>query len=124
MVVTYTKPGGWKTGPLGCATSPIWPIEEVIELCLLFLAQGAVKLLRDWHYPFYVHKRNFETLLYGAGFTRTIEGTYTPAFFVSGVFCVVAGILCLFIGGSRNTKESGLRRGRRCNTVIRGDGRP
>jgi len=35
---------------------------------------------------------------YGAGLTRTVEGTYAPAFISSGVLCLVAGLLCLLIG--------------------------
>lgn len=48
---------------------------------------------------------------YGAGLTRTVEGTYIPAFLTSGVLCIVVGLVSLFIGRTptdKNTPASAL----------------
>jgi MFS family permease len=42
---------------------------------------------------------------YGAGITRTLEGTYSPAFALSGFLCVIAGFACLLIDDRKS--ESG-----------------
>jgi MFS family permease len=47
---------------------------------------------------FVLHQVGAAAAAYGAGLTRTVEGTYVPAFMASGVLCVVAGLLCLLIG--------------------------
>jgi sugar phosphate permease len=47
---------------------------------------------------FVAHQVGAALAAYGAGLTRTVEGTYAPAFVTSGILCVVAGILSLFIG--------------------------
>jgi sugar phosphate permease len=55
---------------------------------------------------FVAHQIGGAVAAYGAGLTRTVEGTYVPAFLTSGLMCVIAGFLCLFIG-SRRADESG-----------------
>ncbi|MDX8470279.1 MFS transporter [Mesorhizobium sp. VK23B] len=47
---------------------------------------------------FVAHQLGAAVATFAAGLTRTVEGTYAPAFVVSGLLCVVAGVLCLFIG--------------------------
>lgn len=47
---------------------------------------------------FVAHQVGAAIAAYGAGLTRTIEGTYAPAFLTSGALCLGAGLLCLFIG--------------------------
>jgi sugar phosphate permease len=47
---------------------------------------------------FVAHQVGAALAAYGAGLTRTVEGTYAPAFVTSGVLCFVAGLLSLFIG--------------------------
>jgi hypothetical protein len=55
---------------------------------------------------FVAHQIGAATAAYGAGQTRTIEGTYVPAFLTSGLLCIVAGLLCLFISGAANAGAS------------------
>jgi sugar phosphate permease len=50
---------------------------------------------------FVAHQVGGAVAAYGAGLTRTVEGTYVPAFLTSGVMCIIAGLLCLFIGSRR-----------------------
>src|SRR5260221_7963186 len=54
---------------------------------------------------FVLHQVGAAAAAYGAGLTRTVEGTYVPAFMASGALCVVAGLLCLLIGRSPKTGE-------------------
>ena len=41
--------------------------------------------------------------------TRTLDGTYAPAFALSGILCIVAGFASLAIGGNR--KKEGAENG-------------
>jgi sugar phosphate permease len=50
---------------------------------------------------FVAHQAGASVAALGAGLTRTVEGTYVPAFLLSGVLCVIAGLLCLLIGRAR-----------------------
>jgi sugar phosphate permease len=43
------------------------------------------------------HQLGAATAAYGAGLSRTLLGSYLPAFFVAGAFCVVAALLVLSI---------------------------
>jgi predicted MFS family arabinose efflux permease len=52
---------------------------------------------------FVAHQIGAAVAAYGAGVTRTLEGTYAPAFALSGFLCVVAGFACLLIG-ERNSE--------------------
>ncbi len=40
---------------------------------------------------FVAHQVGAALAAFGAGWTRTLDGTYAPAFIVSGVLCVIAG---------------------------------
>ena len=48
---------------------------------------------------FVAHQVGAALAAFGAGWTRTLDGTYAPAFIVSGVLCVIAGVMSLAIGG-------------------------
>ncbi|MGY4225030.1 putative MFS family arabinose efflux permease [Bradyrhizobium sp. USDA 4503] len=54
---------------------------------------------------FVAHQIGAAIAAYGAGVTRTLEGTYAPAFALSGVLCIVAGIACLLIGDRKPKAE-------------------
>lgn len=54
---------------------------------------------------FVAHQVGAALAAYGAGLTRTVEGTYAPAFLTSGMLCVVAGLLSLFIGRSALSRD-------------------
>lgn len=60
---------------------------------------------------FLAHQVGASVAAYGAGLTRTLDGTYAPAFALSGVLCIVAGFACLAIDGNRR-KDGGT------NTVL------
>lgn len=60
---------------------------------------------------FVAHQLGAAAAAYGAGLTRTVEGTYSPAFLASGVMCVAAGLLCLFIGRGSVTGKPAARSG-------------
>jgi MFS family permease len=44
------------------------------------------------------HQLGAATAAYGAGLTRTLYATYLPAFFVAGIFCIVAAMIVLSLG--------------------------
>lgn len=50
---------------------------------------------------FVAHQLGAAIAAYGAGLTRTLDGTYAPAFALSGALCIVAGFANLFISGRR-----------------------
>jgi sugar phosphate permease len=52
---------------------------------------------------FVAHQVGASLAAFGAGLTRTIDGTYAPAFALSGLLCIVAGIASLAI--DRNRKK-------------------
>lgn len=57
---------------------------------------------------FVAHQIGAAIAAYGAGVTRTLEGTYAPAFALTGLLCIVAGFACLLIGDRRSNSESKL----------------
>jgi predicted MFS family arabinose efflux permease len=57
---------------------------------------------------FVAHQMGAAIAAYGAGVTRTLEGTYAPAFALSGFLCVIAGFACLLIGDRKPDSESNL----------------
>jgi predicted MFS family arabinose efflux permease len=62
---------------------------------------------------FVAHQIGAAAAAFGAGLTRTLDGTYAPAFALSGMLCVVAGFASLAIDGSRkkgDLVETGLSR--------------
>jgi MFS family permease len=50
---------------------------------------------------FIAHQTGASVAAYGAGLTRTLDGTYAPAFGLSGLLCVVAGFASLAIDSNR-----------------------
>lgn len=54
---------------------------------------------------FVAHQIGAAIAAYGAGVTRTLEGTYAPAFALSGLLCIVAGLACLLIGDRKSDGE-------------------
>jgi sugar phosphate permease len=50
------------------------------------------------------HQVGASIAAYGAGLARTLDGTYAPAFALSGLLCVVAGFASLAISGNSNRK--------------------
>lgn len=50
---------------------------------------------------FVAHQIGAAVAAFGAGLTRTLDGTYAPAFALSGMLCVVAGFASLAIDGSQ-----------------------
>jgi MFS family permease len=62
---------------------------------------------------FVAHQVGASAAAFGAGLTRTLDGTYAPAFALSGILCIVAGFASLAIDGNRK-KDSGV------NTVLSG----
>jgi MFS family permease len=68
---------------------------------------GAVgTLVFGW--MFVAHQIGASAAALGAGLTRTLDGTYAPAFALSGILCVVAGFASLAIGGDRK-KDDGVK---------------
>lgn len=57
---------------------------------------------------FVAHQIGAAIAAYGAGVTRTLEGTYAPAFAISGLLCILAGFACLLIGDRKSDSESKL----------------
>lgn len=62
---------------------------------------------------FVAHQIGAAIAAYGAGITRTLEGTYAPAFALSGLLCIVAGFACLLIGDRKSESEPKLVPGMR-----------
>ncbi len=56
-------------------------------------------LVSGW--MFVAHQLGASIAAYGAGLTRTLDGTYAPAFMLSGLLCIVAGLAFLAIDGKR-----------------------
>jgi predicted MFS family arabinose efflux permease len=54
---------------------------------------------------FVAHQIGAAIAAYGAGVTRTLEGTYAPAFALSGFLCIVAGFACLLISDRKSESE-------------------
>ncbi len=52
---------------------------------------------------FVAHQLGASIAAYGAGLTRTLDGTYAPAFALSGFLCIVAGVASLAIDGKRKS---------------------
>jgi predicted MFS family arabinose efflux permease len=57
---------------------------------------------------FVAHQVGAAIAAYGAGLTRTLDGTYAPAFALSGALCIVAGFANLFISGRRSDGGAGM----------------
>ncbi len=55
---------------------------------------------------FVVHQIGASVAAYGAGLTRTLDGTYAPAFALSGVLCIVAGFASLAISGNQKKNDN------------------
>jgi sugar phosphate permease len=54
---------------------------------------------------FVAHQIGGALAAFGAGWTRTLDGTYAPAFTVSGLLCVAAGLLSLWIGRGKGDEK-------------------
>jgi len=52
------------------------------------------------------HQVGAAAAAFGAGVTRTLEGTYAPAFALSGLLCIVAGLASLAISGNREKDDA------------------
>jgi hypothetical protein len=50
---------------------------------------------------FAAHQLGAATAAWGAGLTRTLLLTYTPALYAAGMACLVAAVMALVIGRSR-----------------------
>jgi predicted MFS family arabinose efflux permease len=57
---------------------------------------------------FVAHQIGAAIAAYGAGVTRTLDGTYAPAFALSGFLCIVAGFACLLISDRKSERETKL----------------
>lgn len=57
---------------------------------------------------FVAHQIGAAIATYGAGVTRTLEGTYAPAFALSGFLCIIAGFACLLISDRKSDRETKL----------------
>lgn len=55
---------------------------------------------------FVAHQLGAALAAFGAGWARTLEGTYTPAFGISGMLCIAAGLMSLLIASG--TRDKGL----------------
>ena len=55
---------------------------------------------------FVAHQVGASIAAYGAGLTRTLDGTYAPAFALSGILCIVAGFASLAISGNQKKDKS------------------
>jgi sugar phosphate permease len=71
-------------------------LPPTIRLTTSIFGRSQAPLVFGW--MFVAHQAGAAIAVFGAGLTRTIEGTYVPAFLISGILCVVAGLLCLLIG--------------------------
>jgi len=71
-------------------------LPPTIRLTTSTFGRTLAPLVFGW--MFVAHQVGAAIAAYGAGLTRTVEGTYAPAFISSGVLCLVAGLLCLLIG--------------------------
>jgi sugar phosphate permease len=47
---------------------------------------------------FSAHQVGAAVAAFGAGFTRTSFGTYLPALYIAGAFCLIAALLALTVG--------------------------
>jgi MFS family permease len=54
---------------------------------------------------FVAHQVGAAVAAWGAGITRTLDGTYAPAFAVSGFMCIVAGFASLLISDRKTESE-------------------
>jgi predicted MFS family arabinose efflux permease len=55
------------------------------------------------------HQLGAATAAYGAGLTRTLSGSYLPAFMVSGLLCIVATIVVFTLPRARQPARPGTR---------------
>jgi sugar phosphate permease len=78
-------------------------LPPTIRLTTSLFGRTLAPLVFGW--MFVAHQVGAAVAAYGAGLTRTVEGTYSPAFVASGLMCVVAGLLCLFIGRPLSNKK-------------------
>lgn len=62
---------------------------------------GATSAPLVFGWMFVAHQLGASIAAYGAGLTRTLDGTYAPAFALSGLLCIVAGFASLAIDGKR-----------------------
>jgi predicted MFS family arabinose efflux permease len=73
-----------------------------LTTCRFGLSSGP--LVFGW--MFVAHQIGAAIAAYGAGLTRTLDGTYAPAFALSGALCIVAGFACLFISDRKSDREA------------------
>jgi predicted MFS family arabinose efflux permease len=55
------------------------------------------------------HQMGAAAAAYGAGLTRTLAGSYLPAFMVSGLLCIVATVVVLTLPGAGSKRAPALR---------------
>ena len=67
---------------------------------------GVGPLVFGW--MFVAHQIGASVAAIGAGLTRTLDGTYAPAFALSGILCIAAGFASLAIDGNRK-KDKGVK---------------
>lgn len=67
---------------------------------------GVGPLVFGW--MFVAHQIGASVAAFGAGLTRTLDGTYAPAFALSGILCIAAGFASLAIDGNRK-KDDGVK---------------
>ena len=79
-------------------------LPPVIRLTTAHFGRAMAPLVFGW--MFVAHQIGAALAAYGAGWTRTLNGTYAPAFVVSGMLCVLAGIASLFINRAPRPQTS------------------
>lgn len=79
-------------------------LPPIIRLTTAHFGRATAPLVFGW--MLVAHQIGAALAAYAAGWTRTLDGTYAPAFVVSGMLCVLVGIASLFISRAPRTQTS------------------
>jgi predicted MFS family arabinose efflux permease len=74
-------------------------VPPTVKLTAQHFGPQKVGLVFGW--IFAAHQLGAATAAWGAGLTRTLLLTYTPALYAAGMACLVAAVMALVIGRSR-----------------------
>jgi hypothetical protein len=89
-----SSPRSLPPGPWALATVP-----PTLRLTIDRFGRDRANIVFGW--IFAGHQLGAASVAYGAGLTRTLAGSYLPAFFTSGVLCLVAALLIITVRKSR-----------------------
>jgi MFS family permease len=82
-------------------------LPPTVKLATSIFGRTGGPLVFGW--IFVAHQLGAALAAFAAGLTRTLEGSYMPAFIVSGAFCILAGFLSLSIRGGRKSGHAPIK---------------